>query len=179
MILRKKVCFLGADGVGKTSLIMRKIKNTFSESYLPTLGCDFYEYDYTEENNNNKELLINIWDIASQSMFKKLIVHYLSHTNLAVLVVDIDRTQEKYIKPWIEDIDSIAGEKVPRVMALNKTDLRRKEEIIEKVAEDLSDAYGLQVISTSAKLGTNVSELFEVIGEILYNKEEMKKNIVR
>ena len=34
----RKVCLLGDFGVGKTSLVARYVRNTFSDKYLTTVG---------------------------------------------------------------------------------------------------------------------------------------------
>ena len=38
MILKKKICMLGAFGVGKTSLVRSFVESIFSEDYLSTIG---------------------------------------------------------------------------------------------------------------------------------------------
>ena len=62
---KKKICLIGSDGVGKTSIIIRYTQGTFSNSYLMTLGCDFYEIE-KQSLQNNKEIKLDlfIWDIA-------------------------------------------------------------------------------------------------------------------
>lgn len=35
----RKICLLGDFGVGKTSLVARFVRNTFSEEYLTTVGA--------------------------------------------------------------------------------------------------------------------------------------------
>ena len=73
-----KVCVIGPDGVGKTSLILQYIKKFFISSYLPTLGVDFYTTQLIQEN---EVIEINLWDIASQELFRPLKGYYLVHTS--------------------------------------------------------------------------------------------------
>lgn len=42
-----KVCIIGDSGVGKTSLIMRYIKDEFSDQYRITVGADLFSNDIT------------------------------------------------------------------------------------------------------------------------------------
>ena len=65
---KKKICLVGSDGVGKTSIILRYTQGTFSNSYLMTLGCDFYEVNLIRTNKDNMKIDLNlfVWDIASQ-----------------------------------------------------------------------------------------------------------------
>jgi GTPase SAR1 family protein len=40
MIIKKKVCIVGAAKVGKTSLIRRFVHSVFGQKYLSTAGVD-------------------------------------------------------------------------------------------------------------------------------------------
>lgn len=42
-----KICIIGDSGVGKTSLIMRYIKQNFSEQYRITVGADLFSNEIT------------------------------------------------------------------------------------------------------------------------------------
>ncbi len=165
IVHRKKVCFIGSDGVGKTSIILRYTKNTFSNSYLMTLGCDFYDVAFEEDEN---KLSVFIWDIASQKNFEKMRSYYLSYTNLTVIVVDVNRTEPEYIDPWIEDVKKFCETGAPFLIALNKIDLL-DESALKKTVASLKQKYGVPVYSTSAKTGENVRPLFDDIGKLLWD----------
>ena len=45
-----KLCVIGDSGVGKTSLIMRFIKNLFQETYKITVGADLFSKEVTHNN---------------------------------------------------------------------------------------------------------------------------------
>ncbi len=165
-MLRKKVCFIGADGVGKTSIILRKIKNTFSESYLPTLGCDFYEHTYNKDGFSDP-LSIYIWDMASQSSFKKLQKHYLSFSHASIIVTDIKRISSKYIDPWLEATRKFSGEDVPCILVVNKLDLLEKSNVINEKIENIKSEYKFPIIRSSAKTGDNIEKIFLLLYDIL------------
>ena len=156
-----KVCFVGADGTGKTSLILRYTKNMFSNSYLPTIGCDFY--DITISN----DLQIFLWDIASQKNFEKMRQYYLASSHLGVICVDIMRHTEEFIDPWIQDIKSYVGKDCPFLIVVNKIDLMDSEGNVEAIIQKIEKKYGTKVFYTSAKTGQNVTEMFELIGKTL------------
>ena len=117
MKVQQKICLLGSDGVGKTSIILRYTKGTFSNSYLATLGVDFYEKEYIKDTQPNKDneliLQAQIWDLASQKIFSNIRAQYLRNTHYAILVVDIQRAGDEYIAPWIEDLRANAGDDIP------------------------------------------------------------------
>ena len=39
----EKVVIIGDASVGKTSILLRYVNNTFSDNIKPTIGCDHYE----------------------------------------------------------------------------------------------------------------------------------------
>jgi Ras-related protein Rab-1A len=161
--LRKKICLLGSDGVGKTSIILRFTKNTFSESYLTTLGCDFYEMAFQKGDDR---LEVFYWDIASQKNFQKMRAHYLTNSHFVIVCIDIQRTEAIYIEPWIDEIRTHIGENVPFILALNKIDLTQPVKY-EKLIVKLQETYNKQVIAVSAKTGENIHRLFETVSDEL------------
>ena len=162
--VQQKICLLGSDGVGKTSIILRYTKGTFSNSYLATLGVDFYEKEYDldikSENGENFVLQAQIWDLASQKIFSNIRSQYLRNTHYGILVVDIQRTGDEYITPWIEDLHTNAGDDVPFIIVLNKIDL---VEEWRPIAKQLENDYKVKVVPTSAKTGENINDLFDFV----------------
>ena len=64
-----KLILLGDPMVGKTSLRLRYMGEGFREQYLSTLGTDFSIQIY-------KNFRLQIWDLAGQENFKKVIRTY-------------------------------------------------------------------------------------------------------
>ena len=169
MKVQQKICLLGSDGVGKTSIILRYTRGTFSNSYLATLGVDFYEKEYDldiKTENGDFVLQAQIWDLASQKIFSNIRSQYLRNTHYGILVVDIQRTGDEYITPWIEDLHANAGEVVPYILVLNEIDLVKESEW-RSIVKQLENDYRVKIIPTSAKTGENISELFDFVVEEL------------
>ena len=81
-----KVCMLGDFGVGKTSLVARLVRSTFSEKYLTTIGV---KVDSKEVALPGREpLKLVIWDIAGRSALDALGMHYLRGAAALLLVAD-------------------------------------------------------------------------------------------
>ncbi len=168
MNIQRKVCLIGADGTGKTSIIVRYTKGTFSNSYLVTLGVDFYEVDFKKEvEGTANKLTTQIWDLASQKNFQIMRAQYLSYANFVIVVVDIRRNGDEYIIPWIEDLKKHSGEDVPYILVLNKIDLV-DETLINEIADSLKKRYKVEVFKTSAKSGEMIKEMFEYVSEFLW-----------
>ncbi len=171
MRIQKKICLLGSDGVGKTSIIVRYTKGTFSNSYLVTLGVDFYETKFVRQSEDldhpEDDLIMQIWDLASQKSFKAMRSQYLSYSHFVIIVLDYNRVTPEYIQPWIDDIRNHAGENVSFVLALNKIDLLSPEEV-EAITEKLEMEFGAKVFTTSAKTGENIRDMFTYIADHLW-----------
>ena len=170
---KKKICLIGSDGVGKTSIIIRYTQGTFSNSYLMTLGCDFYEVNLKRTNKKNIEIDLNlfVWDIASQKNFEKIRSHYLQHANLVIIVADVNRSDpKKFIDPWIADLKTNSSPNCPYIIVVNKSDLENTEKIKESV-EILKKKYkDTKIFYSSAKSGKNIEAIFEYVAEYLVNE---------
>ena len=77
--LEAKIVVLGAQGVGKTSLLMRYIKNQFSPaSTTSTIGASFLTKRIVDSESDSV-VKLQIWDTAGQERFGySLFPSYLS-----------------------------------------------------------------------------------------------------
>ncbi len=175
-IWKKKICLIGSDGVGKTSIILRYTQGTFSNSYLITLGCDFYEIQKKIVKNNKKiNLNLVVWDIASQKNFEKIRSHYLQHANLVIIVADVNRLEtNEFIDPWISDVKTNCPPNCPYIIVINKSDLVN-EENLKKSVKILEEKYkNIKIFYSSAKSGKNIQSIFDYVGNYLVNENDDK-----
>lgn len=56
-----KIIIAGSQGVGKSSLLLRYVDNTFSGNMLSTIGVDF---KFKTVTINNQKVKLQIWDTA-------------------------------------------------------------------------------------------------------------------
>ena len=89
-MLQKKICLLGAFGVGKTSLTRRFVDSIFSDTYLTTVGVKI-DKKTVAVNGNTVNLLI--WDIAGEDEVSAVRTSYLRGAAGYLLVVDVTRAQ--------------------------------------------------------------------------------------
>ena len=155
-MIQKKVCMLGATGVGKTSLVSRFVTSLFSDKYLTTIGV---KVDKKMVAVDGQDVTLMLWDIYGQDEFQTVRESYLRGASAYLLVADgtrqltLDTARELQKKA-----ENVIGP-VPFILVLNKMDLQEEwrvdDRALWKLAED-----GWPVIRTSAKTGAGVEDAF-------------------
>ena len=152
-MLKKKICMVGAFGVGKTSLVRRFVDSIFDERYLTTIGV---KIDRKDVSVDGKSLTLMLWDLAGEDDLAQLNVSHLRGASGYILVADGCRasTLEKAAELQ-QRITQTLGP-IPFVLVVNKADLRDQWEVqSSQVAQ-----YGWPTFETSAKAGSGVEEMF-------------------
>ena len=84
--LQAKVVLLGEGRVGKTSLVLRFCKDTYSDSQAPTIQASFLDKVVSV---GDSRVSLAIWDTAGQERFHALGPIYYRDADSALLVFDI------------------------------------------------------------------------------------------
>jgi small GTP-binding protein len=154
--LQKKVCILGAFGVGKTSLVKRFVESIFSETYLTTVGV---KIDKKIVHLPDRIVNLILWDIAGEDDISSIRLSYLRGAAGYVLVADGTRPSTLDVALSIrERVEADCGA-LPVVMLLNKSDLKEKWAVSEAEIDDIR-RHGWWVRSSSARTGEAVEEAF-------------------
>jgi len=165
MILAK-VCVLGEVSVGKTSLIRRYVDRAFSDEYLSTVGVKISRkllHLASSPTGNETDLQFVLWDLEGGRNSLDISATYLKGARGAIVVGDVTRssTMEGLQGHIVRFRDVNPTGRV--VIALNKVDLLA--EVNEPPADHWTDSPGvLALMSTSAKTGSGVDELFTALG---------------
>ena len=69
-----KCLLIGNSGVGKSSLMYRLCEETFTETFIPTIGVDFKIKNIIHRNSSNfdKRIKLQIWDTAGQERYRAI-----------------------------------------------------------------------------------------------------------
>ena len=153
----KKVVLVGHFGVGKSSLVRRFVQDTFSDSYIVTIGVHILKKEIKIDELN---LTLIIWDIEGKDDIQKVRSSYLLGTSGFVYVIDPTRPQT--YERFNEEIDflktSFPTSKL--VSVANKSDLINQEDFKELLKnKNIEIDY-----FASAKAGTEVENVFQTIG---------------
>ena len=155
-MIQKKVCMLGATGVGKTSLVSKYVTSLFSDTYMTTIGV---KVDKKVVAVDGTDVTLVLWDIYGEDEFQTVRPSYLRGASGYLLVADGTRqlTLDK-ARQLQKTAQGVVGT-VPFILVLNKTDRaedwRVDDRALWKLAED-----GWPIIKTSAKTGDGVDNAF-------------------
>ncbi|WP_437285212.1 Rab family GTPase [Sorangium sp. So ce406] len=164
---RRKVCVLGATGVGKTSLVARFARSIFSESYRTTIGVTI---ETRRVRFDDRELDLILWDLSGEDEFQDVQISYVR--GAAGFLIVIDGTRRATVETGLRlhaAARGIAGE-LPSVIALNKADLTAAWEVDEAAEARLRRA-GLLVTRTSARTGAGVEGAFCALARAMLASE--------
>jgi small GTP-binding protein len=161
--IAKKICMLGDFGVGKTSLVARFVRNTFSDKYLTTVGVKV-DSKLVEAGGSSVKLVI--WDIAGKSALDTLNQSYLRGASGLILVVDGTREPTLRSALYLQMQANSVLNTPPAVLLVNKLDLIDKWEILPATIAELRKT--IPVFETSARTGDGVEAAFaELAGRLI------------
>ena len=168
-----KILIIGESGVGKTCLLLRFTEDSFTTTFLTTIGIDF---KIKIINLENKLIKLQIWDTAGQERFRTITKTYYKGAHGIILTYDVtDQDSFKNIRNWIKQIEANAQGNVKRVLVGNKCD-KPDRVVTEEEGKKLADDYSMSFFETSAKTNKNVTEVFyHLTKEILKANEGNKE----
>jgi len=165
-----KLLLIGDSGVGKSCLLLRFSDDSFTPSFITTIGIDFKIRTIELEG---KKIKLQIWDTAGQERFRTITTAYYRGAMGILLVYDVtDDKSFANMGNWIRNIEQHASENVNKILIGNKCDLVDKKVIDTARGKALSDQYGIKFLETSAKNSINVEEAFTELAR------EIKKRLI-
>ena len=159
----RKICLIGDFAVGKTSLCRRFISNSFSDTYITTVGVKVETKIISTGEGESIKLIV--WDIAGSNKLTTLKRTYLQGASGCLLVADATRPET------IDTALSLAQEAQsflddpPFLGLINKMDLSQKFRSNEE--DLLNRAVSGQWTFTSALTGDGVENAFKQLAEML------------
>jgi len=153
-----KVVLLGEGCVGKTSVVVRYVQNSFNDKHLTTLQASFLT---KKLNIAGKRVELAIWDTAGQERFHALGPIYYRDSNGAVLVYDItDEDSFQKVKNWVKELRKMLGQEITLCIVGNKIDREKDRNVSQAEADEYAKSVGAVHYQTSAKVNKGIEELF-------------------
>ncbi|RLO04794.1 hypothetical protein DYB28_006391 [Aphanomyces astaci] len=163
--------------VGKTSILVRYIKNEYDDRQVSTLQASYLDKKLSVDNNN---VQLSIWDTAGQERFHALGPIYYRDAGKsitfefcrgddvcvlpsdgALLVYDItDEESFQKVKTWVKELRRIVGDDIDITIAGNKIDLHRNRKVTEADAVKYAQSVNATHFHTSAKLNKGLDDVF-------------------
>mmetsp|Transcript_38804 Transcript_38804/g.122296 ORF Transcript_38804/g.122296 Transcript_38804/m.122296 type:complete len:227 (-) Transcript_38804:135-815(-) len=157
-----KLLLIGDSGVGKSCLLLRFSDDSFTTSFITTIGIDFKIRTIEQEG---KRLKLQIWDTAGQERFRTITTAYYRGAMGILLVYDVtDEQSFNNIRNWMRQIQQHASDNVNKILIGNKCDMLDKKVIETARGQALADEFGIKFFETSAKNNINVEKAFTVSG---------------
>ncbi|KAJ8977640.1 hypothetical protein NQ317_003618 [Molorchus minor] len=163
-----KLLLIGDSGVGKSCLLLRFADDTYTESYISTIGVDF---KIRTIDLDGKTIKLQIWDTAGQERFRTITSSYYRGAHGIIVVYDCtDQESFNNVKQWLEEIDRYACDNVNKLLVGNKSDLTTKKVVDFTTAKEYADQLGIPFLETSAKNATNVEQAFMTMAAEIKNR---------
>lgn len=159
-----KLLLIGDSGVGKSCLLLRFSEDSFTSSFITTIGIDF---KIKKILLDNKWVKLQIWDTAGQERFRTITSAYYRGAMGILLVYDVtDEGSFNNIRNWMRNIEQHASDNVNKILVGNKSDMAEDKRAVSfEKGQALAEEYKMQFFETSAKDNIHVEEVFTSIAK--------------
>ena len=177
-VIEFTISLVGESGVGKTSLINRKIHNSFQET-SQTVGYNIFSDSFTKQNQVYE---IKVVDPSGNPYYKDTIFPQVRSSHCIILVTDLTQTKES-IETWYHQVSPcLRKSSVFFYLAINKADLIQDNTDQLKLNEFqlFADSLSISLCKVSAKTGSGVKEMFDNIQKkLLTHSISIKSNSLK
>lgn len=162
--LRIKIITMGEAEVGKSCMVKRYCERRFVHKYLVTIGID---YGVTKVQVKNRDVRLNIFDMAGHPMFYDVRNEFYRDTQGGLLVFDLsNRASFEALDHWLDEMknemnNSTDMDNVVVCVCGNKLDKRRSVDEME--GRLWANSHGFHYFETSAQTGEGIFEMFNTL----------------
>lgn len=163
------VAIIGPAGVGKSSIVVRYIYNTFSTEYVPTLEDQYSKFERVDDELYG----INILDTSGTEDFFSLMHVWMLNKDALILTYSVeDKEHFKALEKFNQNVKHYdPNNEIPKVIIANKVDLRKRAVTTEE-GRAFADSMDAPYFETSAKLNKNITECFVSLIKMMKDKRK-------
>jgi Ras-related protein Rab-8A len=166
--MQVKLLMIGDSGVGKTCLLLRYANDSFSPTFITTIGIDFKIKNVEIDGTRIK---LQIWDTAGQERFRTITTSYFRGAQGILLVYDVtDRRSFESIRNWISQIQQHADVHVNKILVGNKCDMTDDKVVSTAEGQKLAAEFGISFAEVSAKNDINVNNSFQSLASAVKDR---------
>lgn len=172
-----KILLIGDSSVGKTSILLRYIDNTYSGEFQATIGVDF---KVSTVKINSKVIKLQLWDTAGQDRFKNIVASYYRGAQGIFIVYDMtNRISFTNVTKWYQETINYLPETTVRFLIGNKCDMNSPFRVVShEEASNLANSLGIEYLETSAKNSINVGDIFNQMAKTILTKSALNPGMV-
>jgi small GTP-binding protein len=154
------------------------VRNQFWEHQEQTIGAAFLTQCVVLKERTVK---FDIWDTAGQERFASLAPMYYRGAAAAIVAYDItDPNTLECAKKWVNELKRNGSANVVIALVGNKCDMahstdnsrRSHNQVSKEEGKEYAKENDLLFMETSAKVGTNVCELFNALASDMPTQQE-------
>ena len=165
---------MGNGAVGKSSMIQRYCRGTFTKSYKKTIGVDFLE---KQLRTHGEDVRLMLWDTAGQEEFDAITKAYYRGAQACVVAFSTtDRDSLLAVRKWRKKVEEECGD-IPMVLVQNKIDLIGQSAVSLYEGERMAAACRMKLYKTSVKEDLNVDLVFQHLAENYVKKVRSSDSI--
>jgi small GTP-binding protein len=163
-----KVIVVGFQASGKTSLILRYVRNQFHETMISTQGIDNY---FKTIGIDDLRIMLHLWDTSGQAIFQPLRDSLYRGSDAAVLVFDIcSKESFDKIENFKNEVTDKCGKSPYFILIGNKIDLEASRQVPSSIGLAFAQKHGMLYLETSCKHNLNVEKAFLELGKQLIKR---------
>ncbi|KAK3561937.1 hypothetical protein QTP86_019060, partial [Hemibagrus guttatus] len=160
-----KLLIIGNSSVGKTSFLFRYADDSFSNSFVSTVGIDF---KVKTVYRNDKRVKLQIWDTAGQERYRTITTAYYRGAMGFILMYDITNEESfNAVQDWATQIKTYSWDNAQVILVGNKCDMADERVVPVEKGKHLADQLGFEYYEASAKENINVRQVFERLVDII------------
>jgi Ras-related protein Rab-1A len=168
-----KILLIGDSGVGKSSLLLRFVDNSYADSYVSSIGVDF---KLKTMEINGKLVKLQLWDTAGQERYNTITSSFYRGANGVIVVYDVtSQSSFSQVKQWLQETDRFAPPGVCKLLVGNKCDMITSKQVSLATGKAFAESVNIPFIEASAKADVNIAEVFTLMAGSIINHTKSPK----